>query len=494
MKMGDPKAELTALVGKKNVLDDPNTLADYAKDRSFTQEMAPLCLARVDNAEQVQNIVRWANETKTPLVPVSSGPPHFNGDTVPSVAGAVIVDLSGMKRILNINRRNRMTVIEPGVTYSELMPALASKGLKLSNPLLPRSNKSVMTSLIEREPRLNCRYQWSSLDPLRCLEIIWGDGNLLWTGDAAMDERNLEKQWAEEQWQVQPAGPGQTDYYRFLSAAQGSMGIATWASVRCEVLPTIHKLYFVAAKKLDHLYDFTYKILKFRYADELFILNGTNLARILGDSPEQINTLKDKLPPWMTVVGIAGREELPEERVDFQEKDISEIAGQYGLELAPSIPGASGEEVLKVIMEPSREPYWKIGYKGGCQDIFFVTTLDRTLGFMSEMDAAAEKSGYPALDIGVYIQPRHQGTNCHCEFSLPYNPDNTEELSRIKALYKEASESLMEKGALFTRPYGIWANMAYRKDIVSTNTLKGIKDIFDPNGVMNPGKLCFEMK
>ena len=277
--MGDPKAELTALVSEKNIIDDPNTLADYAKDRSFVQEMAPLCLARVDNTEQVQKIVKWANETKTPLVPVSSGPPHFNGDTVPSVSGAVIVDLSGMKRILNINRRNRMTVIEPGVTYSELMPALASKGLKLSHPLLPRPNKSVITSLLEREPQLNSRFQWSSLDPLRCLEIIWGDGNLLWTGDAAMDERNLETQWAEDKWQVQPAGPGQTDYYRFMSAAQGSMGIATWASVRCEVLPTIHKLYFVAAKKLDYLYDFTYKILKFRYADELFILNGTNLAK-----------------------------------------------------------------------------------------------------------------------------------------------------------------------------------------------------------------------
>jgi FAD/FMN-containing dehydrogenase len=447
-----------------------------------------------DTADEIQKIINWANATKTPLVPVSSGPPHFHGDTVPAIPGTIIVDLSDMKKILNVNRRNRIAIVEPGVTYRELQPVLAEKGMMLSNPLLPRANKSVITSLLEREPRMNCRLQWSSLDPLRCLEIIWGDGNRLWTGDAGMGDLDMEKQWAEEKWQVQPAGPGQTDFYRFLSAAQGSMGIATWASLKCEVLPTIHKLYFVAAKKLDHLYDFTYKILKFRYADELFILNGPNLANIIGDSPGQTDALKDKMPPWMTIVGIAGREELPEERVDFQEKDIAEIAGQFGLELVPSVPGASGEEMLKIIMQPSREPYWKTSYKGGCQDIFFVTTLDRTLGFTNEMDAVAEKSGYPVSDIGVYIQPRHQGVNCHCEFSLPYNPDNAEESSRIKALYKEASEALMEKGALFTRPYGIWADMAYKKDIVSTNMLKSIKDIFDPNGVMNPGKLCFEMK
>jgi FAD/FMN-containing dehydrogenase len=49
----------------------------------------------------VQKLVKLANETMTPLVPVSSGPPHFRGDTVPGIGGAVIVDLSGMKKIIH---------------------------------------------------------------------------------------------------------------------------------------------------------------------------------------------------------------------------------------------------------------------------------------------------------------------------------------------------------------------------------------------------------
>ena len=74
---------------------------------------------------------RWSRgptRPGTPLVPVSSGAPHFYGDTVPSVPGAVMVDLSRMDKIIKVDARNRIAVIEPGVTYGQLQPALAKAG------------------------------------------------------------------------------------------------------------------------------------------------------------------------------------------------------------------------------------------------------------------------------------------------------------------------------------------------------------------------------
>ena len=68
------------------------------------------------NVDEVQEIVLWANQTQTPLVPVSSGGPHFRGDTLPTAPESVIVDLSGMKRIPKIDRRNRLALIEPGTS------------------------------------------------------------------------------------------------------------------------------------------------------------------------------------------------------------------------------------------------------------------------------------------------------------------------------------------------------------------------------------------
>lgn len=98
--------ELKGIVGSENVFDDPGTLEAYSRDESFARPMRPWALAKPVNHEEVQAIVQWANKTATPLVPVSSGPPHFRGDTVPGLPGAVIVDLGRMKDIITIDRRN----------------------------------------------------------------------------------------------------------------------------------------------------------------------------------------------------------------------------------------------------------------------------------------------------------------------------------------------------------------------------------------------------
>jgi FAD/FMN-containing dehydrogenase len=144
--VNDTKEKLIEIAGRGNILDDPETLEAYSRDLSFAPKMKPGLVVRPGNVDEVQRIVRWANQTQTPLVPVSSGPHHFSGDTVPGAAGAVIIELSRMKRILRIDRRDRMTLVEPGVTYGELQPELARAGLRLSMLLLPRANKSVITS------------------------------------------------------------------------------------------------------------------------------------------------------------------------------------------------------------------------------------------------------------------------------------------------------------------------------------------------------------
>jgi FAD/FMN-containing dehydrogenase len=488
--MVDIKNSLAQIVGNGNFIDKPASLDSYSKDQSFVHPLMPWFLAKPNTAIEIQKIIQWANQTNTPLVPVSSGPPHFRGDTVPSTPGAVIVDLTGIKKIVHVDSRNRMVIVEPGVTYSELQPELAKSGLRLSSPLMPRANKSVIASLLEREPVIIPRYQWAMLDPLRCLEVVWGDGQKMTTGEAG-SAGTLEEEWAKKLAQVSPFGPGQTDFYKFASGAQGSMGIVTWASLKCELLPQIHKLFFVPSRKLDDLLNLAYAILRIRFGDELLLLNNWNLAAILGNNAEQIRKLAEQLPPWMLLIGIAGRERLPTDRVVYQEKDISEMAQKDGLQLLPAVPGASGDEVLQAILNPSPEPYWKLRYKGGCQDIFFLTTLEKTPEFVNTMYGVAESFGYPTSEIGIYIQPIHQGASCHCEFDIAFDRNNPREVSRIKDLYIKASEELLQKGAYYSRPYGIWADMAFNRDAQTTAVLKKVKGIFDPNNIMNPGKLCF---
>ena len=72
---------------------------------------------------------------------------------------------------------------------------------------------------------------------------------------------------------------------------------------------------------------------------------------------------------------------------------------------------------------------------------------------------------------------------------LSLNLDKIEHFSKASECIQGC---LMNQGAFFTRPYGIWADMAFNKDEQSMILLKQIKGILDPNGVMNPGKLCFK--
>jgi FAD/FMN-containing dehydrogenase len=483
--MDEKKTELMEIVGKAAVLDNPE-LAEY----NTVSLIKPRYMVKPKDVGEVQRIVLWANKTHTPLIPVSSGGPHFRGDTLPTIHGSVIVDLSGMNRILKIDRRNRLALIEPGVTYTRLLPELKKEGLRIAMPLLPRGNKSVLTSLLEREPVISPKYQWNLLEPLRSLEIVWGNGDRIWSGSGAL-RGEKEEDWKKGLAPVWGPGPGQLDFYKFVSAAQGSMGIVTWASVKCEVFSEFRKLFFIPASKLDDLIDFTYRLLRFRFGDELFIVNNACLAYILSSTQAGTADLKASLPPWMVIVGIAGGQILPEERVKAQENDIRDIAGQFKLKMEPDVQCCRGDELLELLQKPSQKPYWKLRYRGGVQEIFFLTTLDRTIDYITTMYSTAEEHGYPAPDVGIYIQPVHQGVGCHLEFILPFDVVNQTRSSMVRELFGNASLRLFRQGAYFSRPYGIWAEMVFEKDTKTAAVTRKVKEIFDQNNVMNPGRLCF---
>jgi len=301
----------------------------------------------------------------------------------------------------------------------------------------------------------------------------------------------IETAWKRYSALLNPRGPAQIDYVRLATGAQGSMGVVTWSVLRCERLPKAHKLFFIPADKLEDLLGFAYRLIRIRFGDEFLFLNSSDLAYLLGNGADEVRALMREIPQWVLLLGIAGRDMFPEEKVEFQETDISEIAQQYGVRLLSSIPGTGSAEMLDTISQPSREPYWKLDYKGGFQDIFFLTTLERTPELVKTMYSVAEEIGYPSSDIGIYLQPTQQGVSCHCEFTLPYDPNNPAEVSNMKQLFTEASQRLLNEGAYFSRPYGIWADLAYNRDATTTRVLKQVKKIFDPNNVLNPGKLCF---
>jgi len=119
------KKQLENIVGKGNVLDDEPSLKQYAVDQSFVASHRPDLVAFVATVKQVQKIVRLANKTDTPLIPFSSGK-NLHGATIPD-HGGVIVNMSRMKKIIEIDEENWFAIVEPGVTYQELQDILMKK-------------------------------------------------------------------------------------------------------------------------------------------------------------------------------------------------------------------------------------------------------------------------------------------------------------------------------------------------------------------------------
>ncbi len=485
------EAGLAKIVGAGNTSSNQAVLDEYSRDMSFVNPVRPAYVVKPGSAVDVEKLVKLANETNTPLVPVSSGPPHFRGDTVPGIGGAVIVDLSGMKKILRVDRKNRVAMCEPGVTFGELIPAVAKEGLRLNMPLMPRKAKSVIGSMLEREPVIMPKYHWDIADPLACVEAIFGNGDMFRTG-AAAGPGTLEEQWAAGGSQKEAAGPGQSSLYRVIGGAQGTMGIVTWASLRCELLPGIESPFLVGSADIEKLFEFIHWIIRLRLVNECFVLNNANLAAMMARKwPKDYRDIRDSLPPYVLLYNVAGYEYLAEERVEYQVNDINDVAQRAGVEPVGAIGRISAVELLKAANQPSAEPYWKLRARGGCHDVFFVTIYDKLPGLIAAMNDLADEAGYPASDMGIYLQPIVQGSSCHVEFNLFYDHSNPGEIARVRKLSEEAVNKLERHGAFFSRPYGETARMVINRDAATVDALMRVKSIFDPNNIMNPGKLCF---
>jgi hypothetical protein len=333
-------------------------------------------------------------------------------------------------------------------------------------------------------------HHWDSTDPLLCAEVVFGTGDKFRTGEASGPD-TVEEQWEMGRVQMNPFGHSHVDFQRLIAGAQGTIGIVTWASLKCCYLSRLSRALLVPSASLEPLIDLIYRPLKFRLGGKLFILNGLNLACLLGKNPREIQELKNTIPPWVLFVSFEGYGVLPEEKVAYEEVDFKVMARSFNLMAASEIPGASAEDLSRLLSKPSPEPYWKMRFKGGVQDIFFLTTLDKVPDFTAAMTDLARQQNFPPEDIGVYIQPIVQGTSCHCEFNLYYNPAKNYEVEATRKLISLAGEKIAASGGFFSRPYGAWKDAAYRRAGGTINMQKKIKKIFDPNGVLNPGKLCF---
>lgn len=468
---------LVEICGEDWVSNAPAVLSPYLKDASFVPPGQADCVVYPRTTTEVQEIARYAHANKLPLVPRSSKV-SFYGAGIPA-KGGIIIDLSRMNQVLEVDPAGKKVKLEAGVTWATVQTELAKHGMMVCPPLLPHRDKSVMTSAMQREPMLIPKSEYSEV--LLTAEVVLANGELMRTGTAM-------GQGMKGQCFPDAMIPGT----RLFLGAQGTLGIITSATLKAEYLPAKDKLFFVSCERSEDVPEFVYRVQRRMLGSECLVLNSLNLAIILAENAGDIEKLRARLPAWTVLLCLSGFHRLPDEKIAYEEDVLLEVSREFGFQPEVSVAGFDSDELIKRLRQPWQgKVYWKDRYRGGAVEVFFYDTLDKAPKYLETITEAAAKQGFPAGDVGIYLQPveRARILFYHCAFYA--DPQNQSVMHQVKEVYTGVSQRAMAAGALFATPYGPWANMVYRPAPEYARVLKTVKDALDPNHILNPGKLCF---
>jgi FAD/FMN-containing dehydrogenase len=499
--MSDSLVErLTVVAGRDRVSTDAKVLASYSKDQSFVRPCLPDYVVHVENVREVEDVLKAANDTKTPVVPVSSGM-NLRGAAIPK-EGGIVLDLSRMNKIGQVNEHEGWVVIEPGVTYGQLAQELEKYKLRVMMPLGVPSSRSVITSIFEGDPSLaSASFEYGNslfLDT----EIVLPEG---WTWRVGKWRNRISGEWST------PGGGGHvtTNQYPWLwEMAQGTLGVITRLVVKAEYSATqVSKVFVIPFDKLETAIEPLRRIQRKELGLECFLLNDFNLAAIRAEdwavpgsfpcskvAPDGFSSLRSRLPKWTLVIHLAGLPYFPEEKVAYEEEALKNMCIEMGLPLAQTVAGEEGLEatLLDLILHP-----WlalkKANFRGSFHPVSFYTVLRNAPEFEAAIFNLAQEHGYAAGDIGEYLLPIERGRNCYLEFDFHCELDKPESLERVKDLWLKANKLCADRGAVLAKPYGQCADIIYSRVQASyVDLLKKWKKALDPNNIMNPGKLCFQ--
>lgn len=481
---------LSNITGAENVITDPAVLQAFVdKYKGFSNPAVPLAMVYAKTTDEIKAILDLAREEIGCGVVVCSSEDDvkLTAASLPAEGTeSIILNLSRMNRVFRIDTRNRVAFVEAGVTFAQLEEALKETGLKLDYPFLARPNKSVIATLLDRDPITAPLNVWDVNDPMLCLEVVFGDGQIFRTGSAA-GPGTLEEQWAAGVAMNNSLGPAHTDFARVLSGSQGTLGVVAWASIKLEFELTVEKMLYAEADTIEALAPIAWQGIRKRLGNNYVFLNDFAMGMVFGNDPESIDAIAEKAAKYTLAINMAGKRIRPEEKVNYQTADLIALAKAHPIrqKIVEQIDAADNEAMKKALTGLNEGTLWKLRYTGNAIDIFFLTTLDKADKYITLAEKVAE-----GQKTAVYVQPSMQGRYCHVELIIPYKEEDKE---AAKELYIALMEALLAEGAFFSRPYGICNDKIFRKAPMQVKTIEKLKKMFDSRKILNPDRFYKEV-
>jgi glycolate oxidase len=447
--------EIVKIVGKENVLTSSEDRQCYAYD-GRTDGVIPDLVVFPSSAEEVSGILKLANKYLFPVIPRGQGT-GLTGGSIP-LAGGVVLVFTKMNRILEIDTENLIAVVEPGVINFDLQQEVAKCGLFY--PPDPASYKysSIGGNVAECAGGPNSLKYGVTRDYVLGLEVVKPTGEILKTGVRTMK------------------GVVGYDITRLLVGSEGTLGVVTKIILKLVPLPeakaTILALFqeveeaaeavsaIIAAKVVPSTIEFMDRasIYCSEQASPMGLpegIGGLLLIEVDGDK-ESIVPQVEKLRKIIN--------EKKAIRCDVTEDpEESDKLWQARRALGQALYTINPVKIAEDVVVPRSH----------------IPTLIRAL------EAMGKKFGIPILSFG------HAGDgNFHVNIMIKETP---EERAKAEQAVKEIFAEAIRLGGTLSGEHGIgtskapYLGMELSKDVIET--LKGIKKLFDPNNILNPGKI-----
>ncbi len=473
------KELLSEVIDYSKIEDNSHILNSFSSDYSLETGVNPQFVIYPTNDDEVIRILRLANKLKIPIIPSSSREKYY-GATIPK-KGGIILDFKKMNKILKINYKDRYIVIEPGVTYDQLIPELRKHGLRISVPLGYPSSASVVSTYIERVPLLTGPKVLLS-EGWQCIlnmHIILANGMTLDTGTA---------NWCKDKPNFLPSGPhGGPDLSRLFSGAQGTLGIVTKLVIKAKYLPKYRSVVFVEFNDLEDCLSKIRSILWYDKSREMLIISKKNLALILSEkmTDNEINDVMNKCPEWLLVIGLES-EDKEKYKIDIEDFK------QFGIEVKENLI-LNNIQLNKLFLNEIELPRRLVNFRyyKNAQHIPFYINKDKISDLNKGVNRICTENNYEMNNLFGYLMPIEQGHTFYMDYTIHYNK-NEIDTKKIIEFFKQLSEFILSNGGVIDRPYNLWSDQIFSKNPALFEFLKQIKKQLDPNGILNPGRMGLE--
>ncbi|MFY9690950.1 MAG: FAD-binding oxidoreductase [Candidatus Acidiferrales bacterium] len=493
-------------IGDEWVVRDGEPLAEYRDPFAFAssdaREFAPSAGLRPVSVEEIQAIVKIANEYKIPLWTVSRGKNLGYGGPAPRVSGSIVLDLGRMKKI-EVDEDLCHAVVEPGVTFFDLYEYIRERKIKLWISVPALGWGSVVGNALERG--IGYTPYGDHSDKMCGMEIVLANGDVIRTGMGALP--------GAKTWQSFKGGYGPSVDGLFM---QSNFGIVTKAGMWLMPQPDFFvacDMHFERESDLEAIVDVTARLRREDIIQNVAVLS--NAIRLIsrrgarsqwfpadGVVPDEVvqKALREAgLGAWNLTFGMYGQEEMVDARVKIARDAFSSIPGakfaskKFNVKATPTdeLVASMGSESVQAGI-PSLVPLGVLKYRG--ED-------GGHLGF----SPVVAPSGKEAVKLANLV-----GTRCHehgFDYYGGFSFGARHLYSVMMILYDKQSEEhrvqasqLCEKLVVEAAKLGFGeyrAHVAYM-DLIGEQYdfnhfalrrfIETLKDAADPNGILSPGK------